>query len=109
MAGTTGNQYYRPGELRFDEVEWDHAKAETNVEKHDVAFIDAAKVFLDIDRIEQISPDGRSPELRWKTVGYSGDLLIAVIFTIRGENLRIITARRASRRERREYGSGAPL
>ena len=95
--------------LRFDEVEWDHAKAEMNVEKHDVAFIDAANVFLDIDRIEQISPDGRSPEPRWKTVGRSSDLLIAVIFTIRGMNVRIITARRASRRERREYGSSTSL
>jgi uncharacterized DUF497 family protein len=95
--------------IRFSEVEWDHAKASANVEKHDVAFSDAAKVFLDSERIEQISPDGRSPESRWKTVGNSGELLIAVIFTIRGENVRIITARRASRRERREYSSSTSL
>jgi uncharacterized DUF497 family protein len=107
LSGTTGNQYYRPGTLIEGDFEWDHAKAIDNFQKHSVRFVDAAQVFLDSGRIEQESPPGNDSESRWKSVGQVGNVVIAVIFTQRGEQVRIISARKASRRERREYGSSS--
>jgi len=106
---TTGNQYYRPGALIDGDFEWDHAKAIDNVQKHAVKFMDAAQVFRDDDRIEQESPPGDDSERRWKSVGQVGNVVITVIFTLRGEHVRLISARKASRRERREYGSSSPV
>jgi len=87
--------------------EWDDAKAKTNVRKHGVRFEDAMLVFADPyalveqDRVE----DG---ELRWQTLGLVGNIvLLLVAHTVRagqeGEIIRIISARKAVRKERKLY------
>jgi len=88
------------------EFEWDPSKAETNLRKHHINFEDAARVFLDPNRIEIF--DGREAygEDRWKTVGLVEPALLAVVYTIRGENeaiLRLISARKADFYERKQY------
>ena len=104
---TTGNQYYRVGALIVSGFEWDPAKAERNLEKHDIVFEAAIELFRDRNRTQQEPPQERQGELRWKTVGLVDDDLTTVIYTRRRDQIRIISARKASRYERREYRSRA--
>jgi uncharacterized DUF497 family protein len=88
------------------EFEWDASKARANLRKHHVRFDDAARVFLDPNRIETF--DGRNAygEDRWKTVGLVEPALLAVVYTIRGkdgETIRLISARKADAHERTQY------
>ena len=92
-------------------ITWDIKKAETNFRKHGIRFEDAALVFHDPlsiseqDRIE-------NGEQRWQTIGMAGGcLLLVVAHTVRFEEqeeelIRIISARRADRKERRRYEHG---
>lgn len=85
------------------ESEWDDAKRRTNLRKHGVDFVDAAAVFDDpfgVD-IEERSMD--YGEMRRKVIGYAGGQLLAVTYAPRKEKLRLISARKASRSERRIY------
>ena len=84
--------------------EWDEAKAQTNLEKHGISFPEAATVFA--DPLAAIFPDAdhSGDELREIIVGNSEqNRLLIVSFTERGENLRIISARAATPRERKEF------
>jgi len=87
--------------------EWDSAKEQTNRRKHGVSFEIARQVFRDPDAlVEQDRIEGG--ELRWQTIGtVSGILLLLVAHTVdddeHGETIRIISARRANRRERKRY------
>ncbi len=86
--------------------EWDAGKAAVNLRKHRVSFEDAARVFLDPDRIETF--DGRDAygEDRWKTVGLAAPALLAVVYTVRGKDgdtIRVISARKADAHERAQY------
>ncbi len=82
--------------------EWDASKAASNLRKHDVDFEAAANAFEDpfaIDAADELI-DG---ERRYNRIGMAGDHLIVVTYTWRGENCRIISARKADRHERRHY------
>ncbi len=84
------------------DFEWDERKARTNLRRHRVDFADAATVFED-DRAVTVA-DEDSDEERYSTIGL--DALgrgLVVIYTVRGKRIRIISARRATRRERAEY------
>jgi hypothetical protein len=88
------------------DFEWDADKAALNLRKHRVSFEDAARVFLDPNRIETF--DGRDAygEDRWKTVGLVEPALLAVVYTVRGEVgnvIRLISARKADAHERAQY------
>ena len=88
------------------EFEWDADKAVLNLRKHGVRFEDAARVFLDPNRIEAF--DGRETygEDRWKTVGLVEPALLVVVYAVRdsgGEIIRLISARKADARERAQY------
>jgi uncharacterized DUF497 family protein len=84
--------------------EWDRAKAEANQETHGVSFEEAATAFGDPLSTTIIDPDHSDDEDRFVLVGqaYSGRLLV-VVHTFRGETVRLISARLATRRERRSY------
>jgi uncharacterized DUF497 family protein len=85
--------------------EWDKRKAEANWKKHSVRFAEAASVFSDPQaRIFQ-DEDHSGEETREIIIGYSlAKHLLLVCFTeIEQERIRIISARRAVRRERRDY------
>lgn len=92
--------------IRF---EWDTAKARTNRRKHGISFEIARQVFDDPDAlVEQDRVE--HGELRWQTLGtVSGILLLLVAHTldcdddVPGETIRIISARRANRKERLRY------
>ena len=84
--------------------EWNPNKAESNYEKHDVSFEEAATVFNDLLSVTFPDPDHSVGESRYVIIGVSrfGQLLI-VSHTDRGEKIRIISARKATRQERRFY------
>lgn len=86
------------------EFEWDDAKAATNERKHDVSFGEAATAFADPLAAIFPDPDHSDDETREVLVGFSerGRLLV-VSFTERPPNLRIISARVATPRERRNH------
>ena len=83
-------------------VEWDDAKAAINVRKHGIYFEDAARVFLDENRIDYLDENHSDDEERWKVIGRVRNVL-AVIYTERGEKLRLISARYATKDEEDEY------
>jgi len=87
--------------MRF---EWDHEKATSNVKKHGVSFEEAVTVFYDPLAATFDDPDHSAAERRLITVGYptKGPLLL-VCHTERRGVLRIISARRTTRRERRRH------
>jgi hypothetical protein len=84
--------------------EWDANKAGSNLAKHGVGFEEAATVFGDPMSITIPDPMHSQTEARFIILGYShAGRLLVVIHTERGDNIRIISARRASRRERAQY------
>ncbi len=91
--------------LRF---EWDQLKADLNLEKHEISSQEAASVFADMLSITIPDPDHSEPEARFLDLGLSHrNRLLVVSYTERGEIIRIISARRASPSERREYENKA--
>jgi uncharacterized DUF497 family protein len=88
------------------EFEWDDAKAKVNLAKHGVAFQEAATLFGDPLAMTYFDPDHSDDEDRYITFGTaaSGRLLV-VSHTDRGDVTRIISARAATRRERKAYES----
>lgn len=95
---------FASGELTF---EWESAKAAANVRKHGISFEEAATVFLDPHASIFDDPDGDEEEARFLLVGVSaGARLLVVVHVERGERLRIISARRATRAEQRAKDEG---
>ncbi len=84
--------------------EWDINKAKANVVKHNVSFEEAATVFGD-ERSLTIDDTAHSTQEKRKiTLGRSlNKHLLVVIHTERGAHIRIISARKASRKEKRQY------
>jgi hypothetical protein len=87
---------------------WDPRKAEANAVKHGVSFDEAVTVFLDPDALDGPDLDHSSAESRFRRLGRSVDgRVLMVAYTIRrhgdAEAIRLISARRASRRERAAY------
>jgi len=86
------------------EFEWDPQKAAANLAKHKVSFEEAATVFGDPLSLTIPDPAHSQVEDRSIVLGQSHHRkLLVVVHTARGDNIRIISARRASRRERKSY------
>lgn len=86
------------------EFEWDPEKARANLRKHGVSFDEAATVFLDVLSLTGDDPDHSVGEERFVTFGLSSTgRLLVVGYTERSERIRIISARLATRAERRLY------
>ena len=87
--------------IRF---EWDSDKAATNVAKHGVSFDEASTTFEDVLSITISDPLHSEDEERFVLVGHScRDRLLVVVHTYRGDRIRIISARPATRVERTRY------
>jgi len=85
--------------------QWDEDKAELNWQKHRINFEDAALVFADENRIERFDSEHSADEDRYITIGKVNKILF-VIYTERGEITRLISARLATKQERRDYYAG---
>jgi uncharacterized DUF497 family protein len=86
------------------EFEWDPGKASRNLKDHKITFEEAATVFGDPLSLTLPDPDHSNDESRFITVGNSIDgKLLLVSHTDRDEKIRIISAREATKRERKFY------
>jgi len=84
--------------------EWDPAKARINRRKHRVAFEEAATVFGDPLALTFPDPDHSEQEQRFITIGTStAKRVLIVAHTDRGNAIRIVSARKATQRERKQY------
>jgi hypothetical protein len=89
------------------EFEWDEGKAASNARKHGVSFHEAATVFGDPSAVTFLDPDHSENEHRFLTFGSSrSNQLLVVAHTDRGDKVRIISARRMMKYERRIYEEG---
>ena len=84
--------------------EWDENKARTDLVKHGVSFVEAATVFGDPLSLTIPDPAHSQREDRFIILGHSHQQrLLVVVHTDRGDNIRLISARRTSRSERKNY------
>jgi uncharacterized DUF497 family protein len=84
--------------------EWDAQKARINITKHKVSFEEAATVFGDRLSVTIPDPDHSARESRFITIGLSAQgRFLVVSHTDRGDNVRLISARVATKSERRKY------
>jgi uncharacterized protein len=87
--------------------EWDPQKAAANERKHGVTFDEAVTAFGDPFGTVVDDPRHSVGETRLVLLGYSqANRLLAVMFTERGDRIRLISARTAIRRERKDYEEG---
>lgn len=88
---------------------WDAGKALKNYEKHGVPFEEASTVFSDLDGLDWEDFGHADRERRWKRLGRSASgRILLVVYTLRRlqngiETIRLISARQASRKERKAY------
>jgi uncharacterized DUF497 family protein len=91
------------GQTAF-QVTWDEEKARSNLRDHRVSLAEAATVFLDPLARTIPDPDHSEGEVRYLTIGLSRQgRLVIVSYTERPGQIRLISGRRATRRERRNY------
>jgi len=89
--------------------EWDENKALANRRKHGVSFEAARTVLGDPRSVTTPDPFHSVAEARFLTIGCATDgRILVVVHTDRGQNVRLISARRATRRERWMYEEDAP-
>ncbi len=86
--------------------EWHEQKAQTNLKKHGVSFEEAVSCFYDPNQIAFEDPDYSEDEFRELLIGHSNKgRLLLVVYTIR-KSVRLISARRATKKEEKEYARG---
>ncbi len=86
------------------EFEWDNEKNKRNIEKHGIDFADAALIF-DHPLLEYEYVRKDYGEKRFCGIGTFEETELSISYTIRGNNIRIISARRARKDERQKYRS----
>ncbi len=81
-------------------ITMDNTKNASNQKKHNISFEDSSDIFSDNDRIQYLkTKDG---ERRYMAVGKAFEAIITVIYTVRNLIIRIISARRSSKEERKK-------
>jgi uncharacterized DUF497 family protein len=86
----------------MDSFEWDDDKNNLNIKKHGIDFEDAISIFLGF-MLEHEDDRFDYGEVRILALGEVGGTVIAVVYTMRGESCRLISARKAKRNERDAY------
>jgi uncharacterized DUF497 family protein len=85
---------------------WDEKKAATNLRKHGIEFPFAVRVFQSAVQAEWIDDREDYGEERWNIVGFVDGLALLVTYTLRGEDIRILSARRTTKYEQEKYWRG---
>ena len=86
-----------------EEFEWGAAKAQSNLAKHLVDFAAARHVFDDAFALDRLDSGNGGSEVRYIITGMVNGVLLTVVYTERGARTRIISARKATKHEQREY------
>jgi uncharacterized DUF497 family protein len=92
--------------MRDEDFEWDDTKAATNLAWHQITFEQARLAFSDPLAVAREDRRENYGERRYILLGMAHDQLLHVAYTMRGERIRIISARAAEPRERRRYHEG---
>ena len=90
------------------DFEWDEIKAAANVHRHAVPFEYAARIFLDERRLDTVDDRHEYGEARRLTLGRIEERVFVVVYTVRGDVIRLISARKANGRETRRYEALSP-
>ncbi len=89
------------------EFEWDTQKAKSNLSKHDISFEEAKSVFEDPLYVDFYDPDHSEAEHRYIIIGESSKhRILLVSYTERGDKIRLISARQATKQEIKAYQEG---
>jgi uncharacterized DUF497 family protein len=84
--------------------EWDEVKAAANLRKHGVSFDEATEVFYDPSALQDFDPEHSVAEARFFIIGLSSRRLLYVVYAERaGDAVRIISARKADKSDRKFY------
>ena len=94
--------------MRDADFEWDDDKARLNLTRHKIDFTDAKLVFEDPGVLDDPDDTMDCDEVRYRAIGFVAGRLIAVFYTLRDERIRIISARKATRKEEDDYGRQNP-
>jgi len=87
------------------DFEWDYKKAESNLQKHGIDFADAVSIFDDLNAITL--EDTHEEEQRFISIGIDCFArILVVVYTWRSETIRIISARKATKKEQKHYKVG---
>lgn len=89
--------------MQDDRFEWDDEKARANLAKHKVSFETACGVFGDANAIDELDDRLDYDEERSNRTGLVAGRLLTVTYTVRGEHVRIISARKATQHEQDSY------
>jgi len=90
--------------MKNSEFEWDDEKAESNLKKHGVSFEEGATIFNDPKIATIPDPDHSENEERFISIGISViRRLLTVVHTYRTERIRLISARKATKAEKKNY------
>jgi uncharacterized protein len=92
--------------MEGDDFEWDERKAPINLRRHRVSFETACSVFNDAFALVEQDVSEEYGEDRFLATGMVEGELITVVYTERGERIRIISARRSNNNEQRKYYQG---
>lgn len=85
---------------QFTGFEWDEVKRLKNLEKHDIDFLQAFRL---LTKNHVVFSSERNGEIRYRAICRDGSSFVTIIFVMRGQICRIISARRAHRSERRKH------
>ena len=91
----------------MDDFEWDQRKNAANIEKHRVSFETDARIF-DGPTLETVDDRYDCGETRIAALGFVETTVLYVVYTMRGDTCRIISARKANRHEQRAYSKIFP-
>ncbi len=85
------------------EFEWDENKNIENIKKHGVSFTEAELAFQDENAVELFDELNSNSETRYQIIALSPNRLLFVAFTVRQEYIRLISARKANRKQVKIY------
>ena len=84
------------------EFEWDEEKNRINIEKHRISF-DLARLIFCSPHLCKVDDRHDYGETRWQVIGSVSDIILHMTYTRRGTRIRLISARKASRKERSDF------
>lgn len=89
--------------MQDERFEWHDRKARTNLRDHGVTFGEASRVFDDLRAVDSFDDSMDYDEERSIVIGLAGSRLLVVIYTMRDERIRIISAREPGTHEQKRY------
>lgn len=84
------------------EFEWDESKNHTNIRKHGIDFCDTWQIF-EHPLLQKLDVRKDYGERRWIGMGLIDDAVVIIVYTLRGQKIRVISVRRANHHERKIY------